>query len=347
MRKEIFGKAPSREQVANFQHSPNFRNGKFQNTIETPTYAPGYSLWGELRKQVFNSFPRRRPVDPIPSVKSDLKHLHDTDDVLVWFGHSSCFLKIDGKTILIDPVFSGNVSPVSGSAKSFDGSDNYTADDFPVIDILLISHDHYDHLDYETVLAIKEKTKKVICGLGVGSHFKHWGFNPDIIIEKDWHEKVVINNEFIIYTEPARHKSGRGINQNNTLWLSFVIQTPTMKIYYSGDGGYDNHFAETGKKFGPIDLAIMENGQYDSAWQFVHLLPHEVLQAAKDLNAVSVLPVHHSKFTLARHPWDEPIVKIMELNKACKIPLLTPMISEVVHLKDSTQTFREWWKDVR
>ena len=150
----------------------------------------------------------------------------------------------------------------------------------------------------------------------------------------------------MIYTEPARHKSGRGLKQNNTLWLSFVIKSSRVSLYISGDSGYDGHFAEIGKKFGPIDLAIMENGQYDSAWHFVHLLPEETLMGAQDLKARRILPVHNSKFVLARHPWDEPLKKMATMNTTYNIPAITPTIGEVVNLNNPSQEFGDWWKGV-
>lgn len=343
MQQAKFGKAPSGERLARLQNSPNFKNGKFQNTSITPTFAEGYSFLGEVSKRIFKQTPRRYPTDVIPSVKTNLLSLDPNTDLLVWFGHSSCFIQIASKRILVDPVFSGNASPIPGSVKSFSGSDIYSVADLPEIDYLLISHDHYDHLDYETIVALKDKTKKVICGLGVGSHFEYWGYPKEKIIEKDWYEKVALDNGFIIHTEPARHKSGRGIFQNNTLWLSFVLQTPKTTIYISGDTGYDSHFAAIGNKYGSIDLAILENGQYDNAWHYVHTLPDEVLKAAQDLKAKRLLPVHSAKFTLAKHPWDEPFIEITKLNKAYNIPLVTPIIGEIVNLNDVNQEFKPWW----
>jgi len=156
-----------------------------------------------------------------------------------------------------------------------------------------------------------------------------------------------MDSNSVLYTLPARHKSGRGLRQNKTLWVSFLIQTPKAKIYISGDGGYDQHFKAIGDEFGPIDLAIMENGQYDSAWHYVHLLPEEVIKAANDLRAESLLPVHHSKFVLARHPWDEPLNKIVSPGTAYRISVATPLIGEVVNLNDPIQIFYPWWKDLR
>jgi L-ascorbate metabolism protein UlaG (beta-lactamase superfamily) len=342
-----FGKAPSGERLVRIQQSLHFKDGTFQNATETPTYAEGYGFWGELRKQIFKKYPRRSPVDTIPSVKTDLLHLPADTNLLVWFGHSSYFMQVHGKRILVDPVFSGTISPIPGTSKAFMGTDRYTVADLPEIDYLLISHDHYDHLDYETIVALKDKTKKVICGLGVGAHFEHWGYPPNKIIEKDWGEQVAIENGMVIYIEAARHKSGRGLKQNNTLWVSYLVQTPNLKIYVGGDSGYDFHFAAIGNKYGPIDLAILENGQYDSAWHYVHCLPNEVLKAAQDLKARRLFPVHSSKFVIARHPWDEPLIRLSELNKSIHIPLVTPMIGESVNLTDNTRVFYEWWKGIR
>ncbi|PWV51537.1 MBL fold metallo-hydrolase [Chitinophaga sp. S165] len=346
MRQAQFGEPPAGERLARMRQSPNFVDGKFQNPVKTPTYAEGYSLTGELFKAFFTRHPHRYPVDDIPAMKTDLLHLLPDANVVVWFGHSSCFVQAEGTTFLIDPVFSRNASPFPGTITSFKGTDIYTAADMPAIDYLLISHDHYDHLDYRTVVAMKDKVKHVICGLGVGAHFERWGYPPEKIIEMDWHEKVTVDNGTVINAEPARHKSGRGFRQNNTLWTSYLIQTRVRKIYIGGDSGYGDHFAAIGRQYGPIDLAILENGQYDSAWHYVHCLPGEVLRAAHDLGSKRLFPVHSSRFALSRHPWNEPLAKISELNGTFNIPLVTPVIGEPVYLDNEKQPFRQWWKGV-
>lgn len=267
-----------------------------------------------------------------------------TQIFLVWFGHSSYFIQLDGKRILVDPVFSGNASPIPRTATSFQGTDIYTVADLPDIDYLFISHDHYDNVDYETLIALKDKVQKVICGLGVGSHFEHWGWDNSKIIERDWNEKVDLDKGFTAFVEPARHFSGRGLSTNNTLWASYVLQTPSMKIYIGGDSGYDTHYAAIGDKHKAIDLAILDNGQYNESWKYIHNLPEEVLKAAEDLKAKRIFPVHSSKFALASHDWDEPLVKLAELNKSKNLPLVTPIIGETVYLKDSTQKFKHWWQ---
>ncbi|WP_246269703.1 MBL fold metallo-hydrolase [Pedobacter panaciterrae] len=346
IRQAKFGQAPTAQRLELIKKSPRYKDGKFQNTHHTPDLTEGYSISGILYDQLFGDHPRRSPTAIIPSKKTDLHSLPPDSNVLVWFGHSSYFMQIDGKRFLVDPVLSGSASPVPWTVKAYKGTDRYTVDDLPPIDYLLISHDHYDHLDYETITKLKDKVKTVICGLGVGAHFEHWGYAADKIIESDWNNSISLDVGFKVHTTPARHFSGRGFTRNNTLWMSYVLQTPGTKIYIGGDSGYDTHFAEIGKQFGPIDLAILENGQYNVAWKAIHMLPEQVLQAAEDLKAKRLFPVHSSKFTLAMHSWDEPLIKVTELAKIQHLPLVTPVIGEMVDLNDTTQVFPEWWKGV-
>lgn len=344
IRQPKFGKAPAGDRLEKVKKSTNFRDGKFQNRHFTPDLTEGYSMLGIMYDFFFKKFPRTRPMDIIPSQKTDLLSLPLDSNILVWFGHSSYFIQIEGKRFLIDPVFCGNASPIPGSNRSFKGSDIYTAADMPPIDYLLITHDHYDHLDYETILALKQKVAKVICGLGVGESLEHWGVDPANIIEKDWYEHISLPDDLALHTFPTRHFSGRSFSRNNTLWLSFVLQTPHFRLYLGGDSGYDSHFAEIGEQFGPIDLAILDNGQYNVAWQAIHMLPEEGLKAAQDLKAKRLFPVHSAKFMLAHHPWDEPLTRITALGKANHLPLVTPIIGQVVNLDDRSQTFTAWWQ---
>lgn len=345
LRQPLFGKAPSGVRLERMKQSPNYKDGKFQNRHFTPDLSEGFSMTRVIWDFLFNKHARNKPGFPLPAIKTDLLNLPADTDVLVWFGHSSYFMQIGGKRFLVDPVFSGNAAPVPGSNKSFPGTDLYSAADMPDIDYLLITHDHYDHLDYPSMVELKSKVNKVVCGLGVGSHFEYWGYDTANIMEKDWNESLELDEGFMLHTASARHFSGRMFSRNNTLWLSFILQTPKLQIYIGGDSGYDTHFAEIGERFGEFDLAILENGQYNVAWQAIHMLPDEVLLAAKDLKAKRLLPVHSSKFALALHAWDEPLNKITELNQG-QIPLLTPMIGEPVYLNDSTQQFSAWWKGI-
>jgi len=344
MQSPQFGKAPEGKRLQRIKESPNYQDGQFRNAHATPTFAEGYSLTRAIYEVLIKRNPRKTPVDTIPSVKTDLKSISLDRNVLIWFGHSSYYMQIDGKRILIDPVFSGNASPLAGMTKSFAGSDMYNADDFPEIDYLLITHDHYDHLDYKTILRLKDKVSKVICGLGVGAHFEYWGYDAGQILEKDWDEVIEVGKGFNIHTAKARHGSGRTFRSNNTLWMSYIIDSPSQKIYVGGDSGYDTHFAEIGAQYGPFDLAILENGQYDVAVPYIHMQPEQTLQAATDLQANCLLPVHSSKFVLNRHPWDEPLIRLAKLATESNMPLITPMIGQVVALDDIMQAFVHWWE---
>ncbi|RYZ41939.1 MAG: MBL fold metallo-hydrolase, partial [Sphingobacteriales bacterium] len=329
-----FGRVPTGDRLERVRRSPNYRDGQFQNLSYTPVVGEGYSMSSVMYDFLFGKHPRTRPLNNIPSVKTDLLSLPRDTNVLVWFSHSSYFLQIDGKRILVDPVFSGNASPLPGTTRAFGGSDIYTADEMPQIDMLLISHDHYDHLDYKTIRALRPKIKQVICGLGVGEHFEAWGYEPQRIAERDWNETIVIDDSFRIHTTVARHFSGRKLKRNTSLWMSFVLETGNKKLFIGGDSGYDTHFADIGNRFGPFDLVILENGQYNEAWRAIHMLPEDVLTAASDLKAKKVFPVHSSKFKLALHAWDEPLESLSNLNRDRGLKLVTPMIGEVVRLDD-------------
>lgn len=341
------GKKPTGERLERILASPNYNNGQFQNLSPTPQLANDQTMLGIMYERLFKKYPRLTPIDRIPSIKSDLLRIDRLSNVLVWFGHSSYYLQVDGLRFLIDPVFSGNASPIPNTINSFKGTDIYTVADFPLIDYLLITHDHYDHLDYKTIVALNDKVKKVICGLGVGEHFEYWGYDTTKIIEKDWHDTVAIKEDFTIFVQPARHFSGRSFKRNNTLWVSYILKSPTLNLFLGGDSGYGSHYADIANNHGPFDLAVLENGQYNKNWPYIHEAPEETLKAAHDLKAKRILPVHSCKFTLSTHPWDEPLIRITELNKAYGFPLVTPLIGEMVNLDDPTQQFEQWWKNVK
>jgi L-ascorbate metabolism protein UlaG (beta-lactamase superfamily) len=347
MKQPQFGALPEGKRLARMQQSKYFKDGKFHNLVEKSTISEGYSLWGEAWNSVTKTYPHTEPAGVLPSIKTDLKTLPADSNVLVWFGHSSFFLQVDGVKILVDPVFCGMASPLPWGVKAYKGADIYKVDDMPEIDYMLLSHDHYDHLDYETVKALQPRVKYVICGLGAGAHYEKWGYTPQQILEKEWGESVAVKPGFNIIAENTHHGSGRGFSVDKALWLSFYIQSPAVNIYYSGDGGYSDRFKTIAAKYPPIDWAIMECGQYNRAWQSVHELPEEVVQAVTELKAKNLLPVHHSKFTLARHPWNEPLEEMTRLAAGKHYKLATPMIGEKVMLGDSSQVFKQWWKEVK
>jgi len=341
-----FGKTPQGERLERVKKSPNYRDGKFQNIHETQQITSDKGLVGATMDFLFKKKERLSPETALPVIKADIKQLKRDKDLLVWFGHSSYLLQIDGIRVLVDPVLSGAASPVSFVNKPFKGTDIYRPEDMPEVDYLLISHDHWDHLDYKTVMNLKSRVGKVICGLGVGEHFEYWGFEKNDIIELDWNESSGLMNNSQIYCLPARHFSGRGLSPNQSIWSSFMLETPSQRIYIGGDSGYDTHFAEIGKQFDRIDLAILENGQYDKGWKYIHLLPEHIIEAFRDLRAKKLFTVHHSKYALGNHPWDEPLKNIADFAEKDSINLLQPMIGEVVNLQDSTYTLNKWWEGI-
>lgn len=337
------GKAPGGERLKRIQLSVNFVEGKFVNKTFTPQLSEGFTFWEVLYKCLLKRNPEARPKVSLPAIKTDLKDLSIEKDVLIWFGHSSYYFQVNGVRFLVDPVLSQKVAPFGLSLHPFPGTDIYSADDVPEIDYLLLSHDHYDHLNYPTIKQLRPKVKHVICGLGVGSHLEYWGYNPGIITEKDWYGSLDLTNNLRLHILPARHFSGRTFKRNCTLWVSFLLETPNQKFFLGGDSGYGVHFKEIGQQFSPIDLAILENGQYHQAWRYIHCFPAETLQAGKDLNARRIMPVHNSKFVLSNHAWYEPMEEISRLNNGQQ-HLITPQIGEVVNLHDTAQIFGQWWK---
>jgi len=341
-----FGRLPDGDRLAALTNSPHYVDGEFRNLIETPMFTEDRGFFSGLTANLFAEKKRRRPVAAIPSVKTDLRALNREVDAVVWLGHSSYFLQLGGRRILIDPVFSDHAAPLPFLNKAFAGTTLYTADDMPDIDYLLISHDHWDHLDYPTVTALQKRIGKVICGLGVGAHLAHWGYPETQIVEADWFETLRLEEDLIIHVLPARHFSGRLLARNKTLWIAFALETSQRRVFFSGDSGYGPHFAEIGEMFDGFDLAILENGQYDPLWAYIHMLPEETARAAEELHARALLPGHAGKFCISNHAWDDPFIRLTEASREKPYRLLTPKIGEVVDLSDGGQRFSHWWEGI-
>ena len=337
-----FGKNPSGERLERIEKSPHYKDGSFQNLSPTPQFTSDKSMLVAIAEFMFRKVEGLKPAKAIPTVKTDLKNLAPDQNILVWFGHSGYFMQLDGKKYLIDPTLL-TASPFAFFNKPFSGTDSYQPQDIPPVDYLIITHDHYDHLDYQTIIQLKDKVGTIITGLGVGSHLEHWGFAKDKIIELDWQESITLSDATLTCL-PSRHFSGRGIVSNKTLWASFMLESPSQTIYIGGDSGYDPFYKEIGKKFQNIDLAILENGQYNQDWALIHILPEEIPQVIKDIKPKRVLAGHNSKYALANHPWDEPLNKIYENAQKENFHLITPKIGEVVDLSNEHQSFEKWWE---
>lgn len=342
-----FGALPEGERLAKVQNSPHYVNGQFENLLPTPQLVGNQSVFSASWNYIFKEKERPAPVDPVPTQKTDLLHMDRDKDVVVWLGHSSYFIQMQGVTFLIDPVFSDAAAPIPFVNQAFAGTNLYKAEDLPEIDYLLISHDHWDHLDYPTIAALQPKIKNVICGLGVGAYFVRWGFLESQIQEADWFTEISLREGLTAHVLPARHYSGRLLEKNKTLWAGFALVGPQQRIFFSGDSGYGPHFKEIGKQLGAFDLVLLDQGQYDPSWPYIHMTPEEAVQAALDLKAKALLPAHVGKFSIANHPWDEPFQRIAQASKDKAYRLLTPKIGEEVELQDQQRSFAHWWESAR
>lgn len=349
MHKEMFGALPDENFIKEFVTSSHYYNGEFHNLAEHPVLSDDSSTVTALLRSVFVRKENPAPQNPLPVKKNafaGLDSLEEKKDRLVWLGHSSFFMQLAGKRILIDPVFSAYASPVPFSVRAFAGATPYTAENFLYLDYVFISHDHWDHLDYPTIMQLKPKIGKIVCPLGIKSHLFRWGFAKEQIIEGDWGDNAVLADNLRVHFVPSQHFSGRTLTRNKTLWCGFVLETPEQKIFFSGDSGYEAHFAELGKSFNGFDLALLDCGQYNEKWRYVHMTPEQASQAALDLKASALLPMHIGKFSLAYHAWNEPFIRIKKASADKPYQLLTPLIGEAVELTHPFPTFSSWWETV-
>lgn len=336
-----FGKHPESARLERIKKSPNYKDGIFQNLLETTVQKKDSSTW-KLLKDYFNRPKTTVPPQKIPAFKIDLKYIASEKPTIIWFGHSSYLIKIKDKNILVDPVFSGHASPFSFIVKAFEGTGIYTIDDFPKLDMVIISHDHYDHLDYKSILKLKEKTSRFYTPLGVGAHLEDWGIPESQIVELDWWEKETISESLKLTATPARHFSGRLFSQFKTLWASYVLEIEGYKIFIGGDSGYDDTFKKVNEKFGIMDIAMLECGQYNEQWPSIHMFPEETVKAALDLKTKVLFPVHWGKFELSLHAWNDSIKRANIAALKNNQKLTAPIIGELIIL-DQAYPNSKWW----
>jgi L-ascorbate metabolism protein UlaG (beta-lactamase superfamily) len=408
----MFGGIYKTKHLEKIESITNYGNGKFHNLYES-TQQKNNQKKIPLSKRIliklnfifsiFIKTEKQIPHIKINALNVDFKKIDKNEDVIIWLGHSSCFIQIHGIRILVDPLFSEVSSPIPFFPKAMDGTNIYHADNISEIDFLIITHDHWDHLDYKTVLQLKPKINKIICPIGVGAHFKRWHFDKNKIIEMSWNESFTheADSSFKIHCLPAHHSSGRGFIRNQSLWGSFLIESTqksdgnekdSFKIYLGGDSGYSKHYVDIGKKFAPIDFVLLNSGQYDKRWPNNHMNPCQVIQAAKDLGARKLIPIHICRVSIgAHHAWDEPLRELSkktnelisnfpkseffkeglkQISKVCsdthesridstskqfvseelefndnkQFRLLTPLMGEIINIKDNNKKFTMWWE---
>lgn len=342
-----FGGDVSKERQIKYRTSTQFVEGKFENTIPVNMDMNFSETLSLAKKFFFSKVENGRPKMDISVQKIDSTNIanYNNPTRFVWFGHSSFLLQMNHKNILIDPMFSEVPAPHSLlGGKRFSAELPIEVQKLPKIDAVMLSHDHYDHLDYESISILKDKVGAFYTPLGVGVHLEAWGVAKERIIELDWWQEVTFNDLKFVCT-PARHFSGRKFsNGQSTLWSSWVIQSSTENIFFSGDSGYGTHFKEIGTKYGPFDFAMMECGQYNEMWPDIHMFPEETAQAAVDVGAKKMMPIHWGAFKLAMHSWTDPVERVTKKAKELNIPLITPKIGAAFLLNNPIINNQDWWK---
>ena len=338
-----FGGKPDAASLAKIRASEHYNGTLFQNLEPTELITPDGKNYSTLAWLLgyFTPPEGKNPATPLPSEPLRVDKLEDGR--LVWFGHSTVLFQMAGKRLITDPVFY-RATPLPFGGKPFPQSHPTLPADLPPLDAVLISHDHYDHLDYRAIRELDEKVGHYYVPLGVKAHLQRWGIADEKITEMDWFEAATLG-DIRLTLAPARHFSGRNfINRNRTLWGSWVVQSPAYRLFYNGDSGYGAHFADIGKRFGPFDIVLMENGAYNTHWANIHMKPEQSVQAAVDVGAQTVLPIHWAKFDLSNHTWQEPIERFRKAAAKTPLTVATPYIGEVFDYREPPQ--RTWWQDV-
>jgi len=325
------------------ESSPQYKDGKFNgmgNTLNMSFTDMVSTTWDFL----FTSN-NRTPDTELPVKQVDLSRFNNkgSDQLNVtWLGHSSLMINIDGYKILTDPVFEKRIS-IFGPTR-FNGDVPLDIRLIPKIDAVVISHDHYDHLNKYTVQRLIDKADKFIVPLAVGSLLIDWGVPPGKIVELDWWQEHRIDHNLMVAATPAQHFSGRGItDRNKTLWASWVIKTPFHKIFFSGDSGYFGGFSQIGDKYGPFDMTFIECGAYGEGWPKVHMFPEQTVQAHLDLKGKVLHPIHWGTFNLAMHPWYEPMARLTTAANSKNVKTATPIVGETTVFAGRIPSAR-WWE---
>ena len=338
-----FGGKHSDKRKSLYVRSPHYRDGKFVNQVHT-SWDTSFSSMVSMMRDFLKGNPERKPEAPLPMETFSPSSKNGSGTEITWFGHSAFLLEIEGKTILFDPMFGKAPTPFPMRNQRYSRGLPFKIEELPDVDAVVLSHDHYDHLDYSSIMQLKGKVKQFITPLGVGAHLERWGIPSEKIQEHDWWNEFSFDGLQFACT-PARHFSGRGLaDRNSTLWCSWVIISQGTKIYFSGDGGYGAHFKEIGEKYGPFDLTLMECGQYDARWAAIHMLPEETVQAHQDVKGKLLIPVHWGAFTLSLHAWHEPVERAIRAAEEAGVDIAAPRIGETVSVGEKEFPKTAWWR---
>lgn len=345
---KAFGQLPTGARLERIRCSPQFRNNRFQNPVERRTHPslrmalrilPRW-LFGGQERTPRRMLPTARPNPSQWSVKPE----HGWR--ATWLGHSTCLIELGGVRLLTDPVWSARVSPLRFAGPVRFHPPPMALAELPALDAVLVSHDHYDHLDMETVRVLASTGVRFVVSLGVGSHLESWGVQPERIVELDWWEghRLPGSNVEIVAT-PAHHLSGRNAvtGRDATLWSSFAILGASARVYFGGDAGDPTDFAEIGRRLGPFDLTFLPIGAYGDQWPDIHLTPEEAVKAQLVLSGKLLLPIHWGTFNLAFHDWHEPPHRLLEAARASGVSVAMPLPGQPVSHGEHAPVVR-WWE---
>ena len=332
------GKLPTKSMQADYAHRTQyFVDGCFTNQEPSPVVTTESEVKSE----------RIKPKGNIPVVKSASIPDGEKGKLYVtWLGHSSVLVQMNGKNILIDPVFCDHSSPVGFAGPKRFSELPIEPENLPHLDAVLISHDHYDHLDYKTLREINDKVDRYIVPLGVESYLIGWGIESEKITNMAWYEETALDDIRIAAT-PSKHYTGRNpLKRNASWWCGFYLADDSHKLYYSGDGGYCDNFKEIKEKLGEPDLALMECGQYGKGWPWIHMFPEQTVQAVNDLGARWFIPVHWGAYCICYNSWDDSVIRSLEESEKAGVNEATPKIGERVDFDDIASFNEHWWEGI-
>ncbi|GII58012.1 Zn-dependent hydrolase [Planotetraspora thailandica] len=335
------GGRPAGERGRRVRRSPQFRDGAFRNRTPSPILPPGTTQ--RVARELAFGKQRRAPRLPVPLVTPSATALSDLD--VIWYGHSSALVDIEGRRVLFDPVWSERSSPSTLVGPRRLHPVPVPLWEVPRVDAVVISHDHYDHLDMETVRNLTATcSAPFLVPLGVGAHLERWNVPSSRIIELDWNEEATVEGLRFVAT-PAQHFSGRTLTRNQTLWTSWVVAGERRRVFYTGDSGYFDGYAAVGEEHGPFDLSLIQIGAYSPAWPDIHMTPEEAILAHLDLRAGVLLPVHWGTFNLSYHAWSDPVDRLWKEAKARDVRLVVPRPGERVSVGDPPAV-DGWWQTI-
>ncbi|WP_071627823.1 MBL fold metallo-hydrolase [Poseidonibacter lekithochrous] len=330
------------------ESSPQYKEGKFVNKKEMPDFEFSISeMYQGLKGIYFTEQPGSIPKELLPIKKVTYDNFYiDNKEAFHYtrLGHSSIMFQLEGKVWLTDPVFEDFITPYEWIGWKRFHPVPLDLDSVGQIEGIIISHDHYDHLEEEAIIRLKDKVNYFIVPLGVGKRLVEWGVPKEKIRSLDWWESTKIGDVELIST-PSQHFSGRTLfDRASTLWSSWVVRANGKSLFFSGDSGYFDGFKRIGEKYGPFDITFMENGQYNERFEYIHMFPEQTIQAHKDLKGKLLVPIHNGTFKISFHPWNEPMERISTLAKKEKTNVLIPKMGEVIDILSPPIKLEEWWK---